>query len=52
VIALGAVTCAAVFEVAGCSFALRSPLLDLKILAKTPLALFGGTYKGATGGWR
>jgi lipopolysaccharide/colanic/teichoic acid biosynthesis glycosyltransferase len=30
----------------------RSPLLDLKILAKTPLALFGGTYKGATGGWR
>ncbi len=30
----------------------RSPALDLKILAKTPLALFGGTYKGATGGWR
>jgi len=30
----------------------RSPLLDLKILLKTPLALFGGTYKGATGGWR
>jgi lipopolysaccharide/colanic/teichoic acid biosynthesis glycosyltransferase len=30
----------------------RSPLLDLKILAKTPLALFGGTYKGETGGWR
>jgi lipopolysaccharide/colanic/teichoic acid biosynthesis glycosyltransferase len=30
----------------------RSPLLDLRILAKTPLALFGGTYKGATGGWR
>jgi lipopolysaccharide/colanic/teichoic acid biosynthesis glycosyltransferase len=30
----------------------RTPLLDLKILAKTPLALFGGTYKGATGGWR
>ena len=29
----------------------RSPRLDLKILAKTPLALFGGTYKGATGGW-
>ena len=29
----------------------RSPLLDLKILLKTPLALFGGTYKGATGGW-
>lgn len=30
----------------------RSALLDLKILAKTPFALFGGTYKGATGGWR
>jgi lipopolysaccharide/colanic/teichoic acid biosynthesis glycosyltransferase len=30
----------------------RSPLLDLKILAKTPLALFAGTYRGATGGWR
>jgi len=30
----------------------RSPLLDLKILARTPLALFGGTYKGATGGWQ
>lgn len=29
----------------------RTPWLDLKILAKTPLALFGGTYKGATGGW-
>ena len=29
----------------------RSPLLDLKILARTPLALFRGTYKGATGGW-
>ena len=29
----------------------RSPLLDLKILAWTPLALLGGTYKGATGGW-
>jgi lipopolysaccharide/colanic/teichoic acid biosynthesis glycosyltransferase len=29
----------------------RSPWLDLKILAKTPLALFSGTYKGATGGW-
>jgi lipopolysaccharide/colanic/teichoic acid biosynthesis glycosyltransferase len=29
----------------------RSARLDLKILAKTPLALFGGTYKGATGGW-
>jgi lipopolysaccharide/colanic/teichoic acid biosynthesis glycosyltransferase len=30
----------------------RSPWVDLKILAKTPLALFSGTYKGATGGWK
>ena len=30
----------------------RSPLLDLKILVRTPLALFAGTYKGDTGGWR
>ena len=30
----------------------RSPWLDLKILARTPLALFTGTYKGETGGWR
>jgi lipopolysaccharide/colanic/teichoic acid biosynthesis glycosyltransferase len=30
----------------------RSPWLDLKILLRTPLALFGGTYKGETGGWR
>jgi lipopolysaccharide/colanic/teichoic acid biosynthesis glycosyltransferase len=30
----------------------RSPWLDLRILAKTPFALFGGTYRGATGGWR
>jgi len=30
----------------------RSPLLDLRILLRTPLALFSGTYKGATGGWR
>jgi lipopolysaccharide/colanic/teichoic acid biosynthesis glycosyltransferase len=30
----------------------RTPWLDLKILAKTPFALFGGTYKGATGGWK
>jgi lipopolysaccharide/colanic/teichoic acid biosynthesis glycosyltransferase len=30
----------------------RSPWLDLKILAKTPLALFSGTYKGPTGGWQ
>jgi lipopolysaccharide/colanic/teichoic acid biosynthesis glycosyltransferase len=29
----------------------RSALLDVKILALTPLALFKGTYKGATGGW-
>ena len=29
----------------------RSPQVDLKILARTPLALFGGTYKGETGGW-
>jgi lipopolysaccharide/colanic/teichoic acid biosynthesis glycosyltransferase len=26
--------------------------LDLRILARTPLALFSGTYKGSTGGWR
>jgi lipopolysaccharide/colanic/teichoic acid biosynthesis glycosyltransferase len=30
----------------------RSPLLDLRILLRTPLALFRGTYKGASGGWR
>ena len=30
----------------------RSPLVDLKILLRTPLALFGSTYKGETGGWR
>ena len=30
----------------------RSPLLDAKILLRTPLALFGGTYKGESGGWR
>ena len=30
----------------------RSPRVDLRILLGTPLALFGGTYKGATGGWR
>ena len=29
----------------------RSAWLDLKIVARTPLALFGGTYKGETGGW-
>ena len=30
----------------------RSPWLDLRILARTPLALIGGTYKGKTGGWQ
>ena len=30
----------------------RSPLLDLRILLRTPLALFSGTYKGETGGWQ
>jgi lipopolysaccharide/colanic/teichoic acid biosynthesis glycosyltransferase len=30
----------------------RTPWLDTKILLRTPLALFGGTYKGETGGWR
>jgi lipopolysaccharide/colanic/teichoic acid biosynthesis glycosyltransferase len=30
----------------------RSPAVDLKILLRTPLALFGGTYKGDTGGWK
>jgi lipopolysaccharide/colanic/teichoic acid biosynthesis glycosyltransferase len=30
----------------------RSGWVDLKILARTPLALFGGTYKGQTGGWK
>ena len=30
----------------------RSPRLDLTILVRTPQALFGGTYKGTTGGWR
>jgi lipopolysaccharide/colanic/teichoic acid biosynthesis glycosyltransferase len=30
----------------------RSPALDLRILVRTPLSLFSGTYKGATGGWR
>jgi lipopolysaccharide/colanic/teichoic acid biosynthesis glycosyltransferase len=29
----------------------RSALLDLKILLRTPLVLFRGTYKGETGGW-
>jgi lipopolysaccharide/colanic/teichoic acid biosynthesis glycosyltransferase len=30
----------------------RSAWLDLKILVRTPLALFRGTYKGETGGWK
>ena len=30
----------------------RSWKTDLLILLRTPLALFGGTYKGQTGGWR
>jgi lipopolysaccharide/colanic/teichoic acid biosynthesis glycosyltransferase len=29
----------------------RSWRVDLQILLRTPLALFGGTYKGETGGW-
>jgi len=30
----------------------RKPRTDLLILLRTPLALFGGTYKGETGGWQ
>jgi len=30
----------------------RSVAVDLRILFRTPLALFGGTYKGETGGWK
>jgi lipopolysaccharide/colanic/teichoic acid biosynthesis glycosyltransferase len=30
----------------------RSPRVDLTILLRTPLALFGGTYRGASGGWQ
>ncbi len=30
----------------------RSPKTDLLILLRTPVALFGGTYKGETGGWK
>jgi lipopolysaccharide/colanic/teichoic acid biosynthesis glycosyltransferase len=30
----------------------RSLWLDLSILARTPMALFTGTYKGETGGWK
>jgi lipopolysaccharide/colanic/teichoic acid biosynthesis glycosyltransferase len=29
-----------------------SPWVDLQILARTPLSLFRGTYRGAAGGWR
>jgi lipopolysaccharide/colanic/teichoic acid biosynthesis glycosyltransferase len=29
----------------------RSPWLDLKILLRTPRALWSGTYKGQSGGW-
>ncbi len=30
----------------------RSPWLDLRILLRTPAALFSGTYRGERGGWR
>jgi lipopolysaccharide/colanic/teichoic acid biosynthesis glycosyltransferase len=30
----------------------RSPIVDAKILLRTPRALLGGTYKGETGGWK
>ncbi len=30
----------------------RSAWRDLNILARTPFALFRGTYRGASGGWR
>jgi lipopolysaccharide/colanic/teichoic acid biosynthesis glycosyltransferase len=30
----------------------RSAWLDFRILARTPFALFRGTYKGASGGWQ
>lgn len=30
----------------------RSPGVDLRILLRTPGSLFGGTYKGAAGGWK
>jgi lipopolysaccharide/colanic/teichoic acid biosynthesis glycosyltransferase len=30
----------------------RTPWLDLRILARTPAALFAGTYKGDSGGWQ
>ena len=30
----------------------RSAALDARIILRTPLALFGGTYKGESGGWK
>ena len=30
----------------------RSARVDLRILARTPFALFSGTYRGETGGWK
>ncbi len=30
----------------------RTAALDVRILLRTPLALFGGTYRGDTGGWK
>ena len=30
----------------------RSARVDLAIILRTPLALFGGTYKGESGGWK
>jgi lipopolysaccharide/colanic/teichoic acid biosynthesis glycosyltransferase len=30
----------------------RSPAVDLRILLRTPRALFSGTYRGPAGGWR
>jgi lipopolysaccharide/colanic/teichoic acid biosynthesis glycosyltransferase len=30
----------------------RSPIVDVRILLRTPRALLGGTYKGETGGWK
>ena len=43
---------AADVAIAGGALLVVSPLLDLRILARTPFALFGGTYKGDTGGWK
>jgi len=30
----------------------RSPRVDVEVLLRTPRALFGGTYKGESGGWK